>query len=62
VSELTAHEFTGYLEHAQIRVSMEGRGRAIDNIFVERLWRTVEYEDIYRKQYVTVPQRKITRC
>lgn len=34
---------------------MDGRGRALDNIFVERLWRTVKYEDIYLKDYVTVP-------
>ncbi len=38
-----------------IRVSMDGRGRVFDNIFVERLWRTVKYEDIYIKEYATVP-------
>jgi putative transposase len=35
---------------------MDGRGRALGNIFVERLWRTVKYEDIYLKEYITVPQ------
>jgi transposase InsO family protein len=35
-------------------ISMDGRGRALDNIFVERLWRTVKYEDIYLKEYATV--------
>ncbi len=36
-------------------MSMDGRGRALDNIFVERLWRSVKYEDIYLKDYATVP-------
>lgn len=54
-SQFTAHDFTGCLEAAGIRVSMDGRGRALDNIFVERLWRTVKYEDVYLKEYDTVP-------
>ncbi len=54
-SQFTALDFTGCLEAAGIRVSMDGRGRALDNIFVERLWRTVKYEDIYLKEYATVP-------
>lgn len=54
--QFTAHEFIGCLERADIRISMDGRGRALDNIFVERLWRTVKYEDIYLKEYATVPQ------
>lgn len=54
--QFTAHEFTGRLETASIRISMDGRGRALDNIFVERLWRTVKYEDIYLKEYATVPE------
>jgi putative transposase len=53
--QFTAHDFTGELETADIRVSMDGRGRAFDNIFVERLWRSVKYEDIYLKAYQTVP-------
>jgi len=54
--QFTAHEFTGYLEKAEIRISMDGRGRALDNIFIERLWRSVKYEDIYLKDYATVPE------
>src|SRR5213075_1017587 len=54
-AQFTAHAFTGRLKAANIRISMDGRGRALDNIFVERLWRTVKYEDIYLKSYETVP-------
>lgn len=54
-AQFTAHEFTGTLETAGIRVSMDGRGRALDNIFIERLWRTVKYEDVYLMDYATVP-------
>jgi len=53
--QFTAHAFTQKLEDAGIRISMDGRGRVFDNIFVERLWRTVKYEDIYIKEYATVP-------
>jgi putative transposase len=54
--QFTARDFTvSTLEAAQVRVSMDGRGRVFDNIFVERLWRTVKYEDIYIKEYATVP-------
>jgi len=54
-AQFTALEFTTCLEAAGIRISMDGRGRALDNVFVERLWRTVKYEDIYLKDYVYVP-------
>lgn len=54
-SQFTAHAFTGRLQADNIRISMDGRGRALDNIFVERLWRTVKYEDIYLKDYESVP-------
>lgn len=53
--QFTAYAFTDELEAANIRVSMDGRGRFFDNIFIERLWRTVKYEDIYLKGYETVP-------
>jgi len=46
-AQFTALAFTGILEAAPIRISMDGRGRALDNIFVERLWRSLKYEDIY---------------
>jgi len=52
--QFTALDFTGTLEAAHIRVSMDGRGRAFDNIFIERLWRSVKYEDIYIKEYRSV--------
>ena len=55
-SQFTALAFTGILEVAGIRVSMDGRGRALDNIFVERLWRSVKYEDTYLKEYANVPE------
>jgi len=54
-SQFTAQAFTGRLLAANIRISMDGRGRALDNIFVERLWRTVKHEDVYLKNYETVP-------
>jgi putative transposase len=54
--QFTAHEFTGCLKMADIQISRDGRGRALDNIFIERLWRSVKYEDIYLKDYGTVPE------
>jgi putative transposase len=54
--QFTAEAFTGALERAGVAVSMDGRGRALDNVFVERLWRTVKYEDIYIRGYETVPE------
>jgi putative transposase len=54
-AQFTASEFTSTLADAQIQISMDGRGRALDNIFIERLWRSVKYEDIYVKEYPTVP-------
>jgi putative transposase len=53
--QFTASNFTGCLAAAGVRISMDGRGRAVDNIFVERLWRTVKYEDLYVKDYASVP-------
>jgi len=53
--QFTARDFTDELEEAKIRVSMDGRGRVFDNIFIERLWRTVKYENIYIKEYASVP-------
>ena len=52
--QFTARAFIGKLEEAGVAISMDGRGRAFDNIFVERLWRTVKDEDIYIKEYKTV--------
>ncbi len=53
--QFTSQEFTHRLEAAHIRISRDGRGRALDNIFVERLWRSVKYEEVYLKDYDTVP-------
>ncbi len=54
--QFTAEVFTGRLERAGVAVSMDGRGRALDNVFVERLWRSVKYEDIYIRVYEAVPE------
>jgi putative transposase len=54
--QFTADAFTGCLESAGVAVSMDGRGRALDNVFVERLWRSVKYEDIYIRGYEAVPE------
>jgi putative transposase len=53
--QFTAQAWTGRLEQAGVAVSMDGRGRCLDNVFVERLWRSVKYEDIYLKGYEGVP-------
>ena len=55
-SQFTSHDFTGRLEDHSIDISMDGRGRVMDNIFIERLWRTVKYEEIYLKDYLDVPE------
>jgi putative transposase len=55
-AQFTAHDFTDCLAQAEVRISMDGRGRALDNVFIERLWRSVKYEDIYLKDYATVPE------
>ena len=55
-SQFTAEAFTGRLERKGVAVSMDGRGRCLDNVFVERLWRAVKYEDVYLKGYETVPE------
>jgi len=55
-SQFTSEAFTGRLEAAGIAISMDGRKRALDNVFVERLWRSVKYEDIYLKDYATADE------
>ena len=54
--QFTASSWTGRLESAGVLVSMDGRGRCLDNVFVERLWRSVKYEDVYLHRYEEVPQ------
>lgn len=55
-SQFTSDAFTGVLLKKCIKISMDGRGRALDNIFVERLWRSVKYEDVFLKGYATVSE------
>jgi len=55
-AQFTALAFTSRLEAANIRISMDGRGRALDNVFIERLWRSVKYEHVYLYEYETVMQ------
>ena len=50
-SQFTSAAFTGTLAAAGIQISMDGRGRWMDNVFIERLWRSLKYEDIYLKGY-----------
>lgn len=54
--QFTAEAWTSRLESAGVAVSMDGRGRCLDNVFVERLWRSVKYEDVYLRGYETVAQ------
>ena len=55
-SQFTSLEFTRVLQDRGVRISMDGKGRYQDNIFVERLWRTVKYEEVYLKAYASVPE------
>jgi putative transposase len=55
-SQFTSPAFTGILEREQIQISQDGKGRAFDNIFVERLWRTVKYEEVYLKDYANLTE------
>lgn len=57
-SQFTSEGFTGLLEREGVRVSMDGKARYSDNIFVERLWRTVKYEEVYLKAYTDGRQAK----
>ncbi len=57
-SQFTSEVFTTRLLEQGIRISMDGRGRVFDNIFVERLWRSVKYEEVYLKDYRNVPEAR----
>jgi putative transposase len=52
--QYTSHQFTGRLKELGVQISMDGRGRCFDNIMIERLWRSVKYEEVYLKDYVSV--------
>ena len=53
-SQFTSRDFTTVLKNHHIAISMDGKGRVFDNIFIERLWRTVKYEEVYLKDYANV--------
>ena len=55
-SQFTGEAFTGVLKAHDIRISMDGKGRALDNVMIERLWRTVKYDDIYIRAYETMTE------
>jgi len=57
-SHFTSEKFTRELETKQVAISMDGRGRCMDNIFIERLWRSLKYEEVYLKDYQTVPEAR----
>jgi putative transposase len=57
-SQFTSEKFTGKLAERQIAISMDGRGRCMDNIFVERLWRSLKYEEVYLKDYGSVAEAR----
>ena len=58
-SQFTSKKFTDKLKEYEIMISMDGKGRAQDNIYVERLWRSLKYEDIYLKEYNTIPECRL---
>ena len=58
-AQFTSDAFTGVLKDADIRISMDGKGRWVDNVFVERLWRSLKYEEVYLKAYDTVAEARL---
>jgi putative transposase len=57
-SQFTSGDFTGILLGAGVKISMDGKGRCIDNVFVERLWRSLKYEDVYLKAYTNLVEAR----
>jgi putative transposase len=57
-SQFTSEAFTGLLSAHGVAISMDGRGRWMDNVFIERLWRSVKYEEVYLKAYETIPEAR----
>lgn len=57
-SQFTSEEFTGVLLKAGVRISMDGKGRWMDNVFIERLWRTLKYDEVYLKAYESIPDAR----
>jgi putative transposase len=58
VSQFTSEAFTSVLKAQDIRISMDDKGRWVDNVFVERLWRSLKYEEVYLKGYATVAEAR----
>ena len=58
-SQFTSERFTGELQAREIAISMDGRGRCMDNIFIERLWRSLKYEEVYLKDYASVREARM---
>ncbi len=57
-SQFTSEAFTGELKKRAIKISMDGKGRWVDNVFIERLWRSVKYEEVYLHAYEDIPQAR----
>jgi putative transposase len=57
-SQFTSNKFIGELKRCGITISMDGRGRCFDNIFIERVWRSLKYEEVYLKDYARVPEAR----
>lgn len=57
-SQFTSEAFTGVLKSAGVSISMDGKGRWMDNVFIERLWRTIKYEEVYLRAYDTVAEAR----
>jgi len=57
-SQFTSEGFTSLLQAHEVKISMDGRGRWLDNVFIERLWRSVKYEEVYLKAYETLPEAR----
>ena len=57
-SQFTSEKFTAELQAKEIAISMDGRGRCMDNIFIERLWRSLKYEEVYLKDYESVMEAR----
>ena len=57
-SQFTSDDFTGTLKRHGVTISMDGKGRYMDNIFVERLWRSLKYEEVYLNAYASVAEAK----
>lgn len=58
-SQFTSPEFTGVLKREGITISMDGKGRATDNVFIERVWRSLKYEDVYVRNYATLAEAQV---